>query len=313
MQITLPRLAVAELPWLMPKRVQLWQLAARGQLHHALLLTGPLGIGKSVLAGDVAAFLLCHAPDEQHGACGKCKSCVLRHAGNHPDLLQLSDSSQSHSIGVDAVRDVSYFLQNASQQGGARVVLIPAAERLTEAAANALLKTLEEPGDNSFLVLQTTAPALLLPTIISRCQRWDLPPCYEQHMLQWLTQQFTGEIPAMLPQLAGGGPLYALALLQQGHAAVYAELHRQLDAFIRNELDVWPLVNALEQAADIHVLLQWWVNQQLLQGLCQASERFLLRFAQWNRDEHFILGQNKTLALASLLLDLRSLLQGGRR
>jgi DNA polymerase-3 subunit delta' len=311
MQLALPTIAVHELPWLQPKRSQLWQLATQSHLHHALLFTGPLGIGKSLLAAELAAFLLCHAPDTQRGACGKCKSCVLRQAGNHPDLMQLTDTSQS--IGVDAVRDISYFLQNAAQQGGARVVLIAAAERFTEAAANALLKTLEEPGDNSFLVLQTTAPALLLPTILSRCQRWDIAPYYGTQLLDWLGLHFSAEIPAMLPHLAGGGPLYALALLQQGHAAVYAELNRQLDAFIRLELDVWPLVSALEQAADIHVLLQWWVNQQLLQGHCQASERFLQRFSQWNRDEHFILGQNKTLALASLLLDLRSLLQGGRR
>ncbi len=108
-------------------------------MHHALLLTGPVGIGKLALSKRLAAYLLCKNP-LQHQPCGLCKSCQLMASGHHPDLWQLPTEGSS-SIGVDPIRALGQFMQGASQQGGVKLAIIPQAELMTEAAANALLKT----------------------------------------------------------------------------------------------------------------------------------------------------------------------------
>ncbi|HJS15448.1 MAG TPA: ATP-binding protein, partial [Rheinheimera sp.] len=130
---------MSDFPWLDSYQYKLTELAEAGQLHHALLLTGPVGIGKLALAKRLAAYLLCKSPQQQL-PCGLCKSCQLMASGHHPDLWQLPTEGSS-SIGVDPIRALGQFMQGASQQGGVKLALIPQAELMTEAAANALLKT----------------------------------------------------------------------------------------------------------------------------------------------------------------------------
>ena len=154
-------------PWIAPYTEQFGSLIRQNQLAHGLLLKGPQGIGKQLLADWLVAALLC---TEAVPACGRCKSCLLRQAGNHPDLY-ITDSSGS-SIGVDAVRQVSQFMQGRAQQQKHKVVILPDAEKLTEAASNALLKTLEEPPANSYIILYSanvqTLPATLLSSLVLR-------------------------------------------------------------------------------------------------------------------------------------------------
>ena len=125
------------------------------RLAHGLLFSGPSGVGKTDLANWLVAALLC---TETKKPCGQCKSCLLRAAGSHSDLL-ITDNSGS-SIGVDAVRQLSHFLHGSAQQQSNKVVLLTQAEKLTESAANALLKTLEEPPKHSFIVLTSAAAAI---------------------------------------------------------------------------------------------------------------------------------------------------------
>ncbi len=296
------------LPWLQRTEQRLFNLACQQQLHHAILFTGPVGIGKLRLAEQLARVLLCHNPLEQ-GACGRCKSCLLGAAGHHPDLLTLEVTS---SISVDQVRAISQLMQNAPQQGGARVVVIPQADKMTESAANALLKTLEEPGQHSYLILCSAYAEQLMPTILSRCQRWDLPAQYDTSVVRWLNQfsaESTQPVPDFLLELCGGGPLKALELQNNGDALKLAGELSALQRYLQSGEGLLPLLKQLESEPELAALLyytlrHWTVRQQQVPPIQVFS-----RVAQWCRDEQQILGQNKSLALTTLLLDLHHLLR----
>lgn len=292
------------LPWLAPINQQLVNLVNSNHLHHALLISGPDGVGKHVLAEQLACHLMCQQPTD-HGHCGLCKSCLLVNSGHHPDLQRIVAES---SIGVDQIRDISHFMQSAAQQGGARVVLLPHAEKMTEAAANALLKTLEEPGERCFLLLQTAHEDMLLPTIRSRCQRWVVSPQLNATTQQWLHTQSPQGVPDYLLDFCGGAPLKALELLQAGQVQQIDSLLIVLTQYLTDGRDLLALVKKLEAHNDVVSLLSWFVRQQCFLNNNSNQVALLQRFAQWCRDEQLILGQNKNLALTTLMLDFYKLL-----
>ena len=153
----------------------LWSRAVRAartqRLHHAVVLSGPSGCGKSTAARWLAASLLCPSDLDQDGPCGICRTCRKVASGQHPDLHLLAPEEDKREIRVDAVRELLESLQRHSVEGGARVVLLDPASALNVEGQNALLKTLEEPGEQTFLILATDRPEALLPTVRSRCER----------------------------------------------------------------------------------------------------------------------------------------------
>jgi DNA polymerase-3 subunit delta' len=146
---------------------------ARDRLHHALLLTGPAGSGKRALALAVASALNCErAPGE---GCGACATCERIAAGVHPDVITLAREGAAQIIPIETVRtQVVAAVGLPPHEARERLFLIDEATALPPAAANALLKTLEEPPARTRFVLMTAAPDQLLPTIRSRCQRISL-------------------------------------------------------------------------------------------------------------------------------------------
>ena len=197
----------------------LWQqLAGRTQHAHAYLLHGPAGIGKRALAERLMASLLCLAPTAAN-ACGECKSCLLLNAGSHPDNYILEPEEADKAIKVDQVRDLVSFVVQTSQMGGRKVVLIEPVESMNINAANALLKSLEEPSGDTVLLLVSHQPSRLLPTIKSRCVQQACPLPSEAMSLQWLAQALpdsTDEERGELLTLAAGSPLAAVSLQAQG-------------------------------------------------------------------------------------------------
>ena len=208
-----------------------WQrlLLLRKQLPHALLFHGRAGIGKLALAEQLVQLVLCENPHaDGHEACGVCPSCHWLRQNSHPDFMKLQpaalEESEPHAeladrkgpaagqhISVAQVRELTQFAQLSSHRGGLRVALIHPAEAMNAAAANALLKTLEEPPPNILLILVSHQSSRLLPTILSRCHqiRFALPnPAAAQ---SWLTQQGIREADVCLAQ-AGGAPLLASEL-----------------------------------------------------------------------------------------------------
>jgi DNA polymerase-3 subunit delta' len=202
-----------------PWQDQLWQqLAGRAQHAHAYLLHGPIGIGKRALAERLMASLLCQRLNGLQ-ACGECKSCLLLTAGSHPDNYVLEPEEADKAIKVDQVRDLVSFVVQTAQMGGRKVVLIEPVEAMNINAANALLKSLEEPSGNTVLLLVSHQPSRLLPTVKSRCVQQACPLPSEQASLAWLTTALPDSSEAErieLLSLAAGSPLAAVSLHAQG-------------------------------------------------------------------------------------------------
>lgn len=202
-----------------PWQEQLWQqLAGRAQHAHAYLLHGPIGIGKRALAERLMGSLLCQRPEGLE-ACGQCKSCLLLAAGSHPDNYVLEPEEADKAIKVDQVRDLVSFVVQTAQMGGRKVVLIEPVEAMNINAANALLKSLEEPSGNTVLLLVSHQPSRLLPTVKSRCVQQACPLPGEEMSLTWLAKalpESSEEERRELLTLAAGSPLAAVSLQTQG-------------------------------------------------------------------------------------------------
>ncbi len=297
------------LPWLQPYQQQLLQQRQAGNLAHALLFSGPDGVGKVNLAQWLAAALLCKASQLSSQPCGECKSCLLRQAGNHPDLFEADSSGQS--ISIDSIRQITLFLQETAQQHGSRVVLIRHADQMTEAAANALLKTLEEPPHNSYILLQSAHPMLLPATILSRCQQWKLSAVFDQQAQHWLEHHSNRPLPDFLLHYTGGGPLQALQMLESGKADMIVSLQQQLTRFFRDQLALTELVKQLESFDDCSRLFGWYLRHHIQPKLLQQQPDQAIKLAdsygRWCQSEQQINGQNRNLALHAFLLDVKRL------
>ncbi len=144
---------------------------ARNRLSHAYLVAGPPGSGKKRLIRECARLLLCENPRlevPEPGACLACTSCLKFKRAVHPDFLELEP--QGRFIRIDQIREMQRAVTFAPLEARRRVVVILTADRLNISASNALLKTLEEPPENTHLLLASTSSSRLLPTIVSRCQ-----------------------------------------------------------------------------------------------------------------------------------------------
>lgn len=198
------------LPWQTLNWQKLTENQHNKRLAHGLLLYGVSGIGKKLFAIDFAHWLLCEQPLADK-ACGECKSCKLIQADSNPDLLTLYPEEEGKAIKVDQVRDLIKKISLTSHGKGYRVIIIAPADALNINASNSLLKTLEEPPENTVLILITDKPSKLMATIRSRAQmvRFDLPS--QEQSMEWLNGQNIDKAELVL-NLSGGAPLAAAAM-----------------------------------------------------------------------------------------------------
>jgi DNA polymerase-3 subunit delta' len=201
-------------PWLASQWDGLQRTRGLGRLPHALLIHGPAGVGKRLFAEQLAQSLLCPTPDSDGRPCGRCQDCHLFAVGNHPDLVRVGPDPEAKSgeIKVQSIRDLVESEGLTANRGGYKVILIDPAERMNPSAANALLKTLEEPGTDTLFGLITERAYLLAATVRSRCQRLALDLPGEDQALAWLGERVKGGDPRLLLRLAHGAPLRALIL-----------------------------------------------------------------------------------------------------
>ncbi len=206
-------------PWLRPDFEQLIASYQAGRGHHALLIHALPGMGEDALIYAITRYLMCQQPVE-HKSCGQCRGCQLMQAGTHPDYYALTPEKGKASLGIDAVRDVTEKLYEHARLGGAKVVWVSDAALLTDAAANALLKTLEEPPANTWFFLACREPARLLATLRSRCRIHHLSPPTESYAIAWLARETTASPESSLAalRLCGGAPGAAAQLLQTDSA-----------------------------------------------------------------------------------------------
>ena len=208
-------MATLDYPWL-AKLWRQWLLAKEQQgLPHAIGVPWQPKAGSEALMNALVAWLLCQQPASK--ACGTCKSCLLQQAGNHPDLLWVKPED-GKKIGVDVIRDLQNKVWQHSSQAGATVVVIEKAEEMTEAAANALLKTLEEPPAQNYLIICPERFSRLLPTVRSRLTVYPMPKPSLTDVQDWLqrhTQQLVTD--ADLLSEAQMQPVAVLERLSSGH------------------------------------------------------------------------------------------------
>lgn len=219
-------------------------LMAKEQLPHALLLTGMPGIGKRALAMAMAQSVLCEHRPPHARACGACPSCHWFAMGHHPDLcivrpallaaqegVQLEEDSEtsvttadigtkdkklSKEITIQQIRELTHFFDITASRGNTRIAVIYPADAMNSSAANALLKTLEEPNGQRHFFLVSDAPHRLLPTVRSRCRTWKIQPPDVVMAVQWLNEQQVEQAEQKLAAL-GGSPLSVLELEQSAY------------------------------------------------------------------------------------------------
>ncbi len=259
---------------LLPWQQALWQqMVTNPKPAHAYLLHGRKGIGKQQFAERLAYYWLCLTPNNQQ-PCGHCKSChLLATSGAHPDIFWLMPED-SEFIKVDQVRMLIDFINQTPQISPCKVVLIEPAEALNLNAANALLKSLEEPAGNSRLILVSHQAGQLLPTIKSRCIQQLCPTPNQSSALQWMQQQLTDIDSEQLEQLlilAGSAPLYAVELYQQGILEQRQQVVEDIKKLLKHQLAASQIA---ESWNDIPLLLLFnWFCDWLHCILCYQATK----------------------------------------
>ncbi len=197
----------------------------------ALLLTGPPGIGKSELATELAAAMLCERAGGVRPACADCPACYWFSQNNHPDFRRLTPilddgkakGESAFEIKIGQIRELADFVATGAHRAGKRIVLLDPADALNAIAANALLKTLEEPTKDLHFLLVSSSFQRLPATLRSRCLRYSVHAPDRSRVLHWLSEQTTIPAPQIATALnvAAGSPRGALALLDPTRKAGY--------------------------------------------------------------------------------------------
>ena len=261
-----PALERAGLPWFQAVRGRLGAMQDLGRLPHALLLFGQPGAGQAELGLWIAARLLC-----RDGAkpCGACADCRLILAGTHPDFRWISVAPDKKEISIEQMRALSEALSLRSYRGGAKVALIEPAEAMNIKSFNALLKTLEEPADDTFLLLATSHSDRMPRTIASRCMRLRIPLPETAAALAWLNAASPRPGWDGLLRLAHGAPFLAMEYADAGLASLDQQMQDALAAGMSGRMDVIGDARAWAESAPAARL--FWLESWLTQGLKEAA------------------------------------------
>lgn len=235
-------------------------MQAAARLPHALLLRGPAGVGKYRFARRLLAAILCELDEFTQRPCGLCRACRLIAADTHPDLHVLAPLEGKQQIGIDQVRNLIERIGLTPQYGGRKAVIVAPAEGMTRAAANTLLKTLEEPPGDALFVLVAHRAGALPATIRSRCQIVDFPVPDVAQARSWLAAELHSQETAETAlRLAHGAPLKALRLTADGALAGRGAILENLDLLVRGDGDPIAIAERWRDAGLLDAL-HWQVS-----------------------------------------------------
>lgn len=221
--------------WLAPAIASLNAARKAGRLPHALLIHDSGGAGGDWLADWAASTALCLTPGE--GPCGKCNGCVRVASNQHPDLIRIVPTEDSKQLRIEQVRELAQELSLTSHQGGYKVGILSPADSMNRFAANALLKTLEEPTPRTLLILVASQPSRLPATILSRCQKLKVRAPTRAESLEWLqATKGAGDWDGVLSVL-GEAPFIAAEADPKAIPALGAETRRTLEEMEQGTAD----------------------------------------------------------------------------
>ncbi len=233
------------LPWQMPQWLRVCAQKEADSFPHALLVTGVEGIGKATFCRALAQWLLCDAPGDM--ACGACRSCHLNKAETHPDLRLINPEEKSTVIKIEQIRQLVEYIGKTPQISERKVICLGPAERMNNNAANALLKSLEEPTPSTIILLYSHRPSVLPATIRSRCQLLEMPFPQQQQAEQWLMPRLgSQEHVQNALDVAGGRPVRAMQLFDAGLLDEYANMSVQLKDLAANAISAVALAAELK-------------------------------------------------------------------
>ena len=270
----------------MPVLEPLRRAFAADRLAHAFLVIGSPDGGGRDLALAMVRMLFCTAAEKPCGECLECQRVARR---EHPDAYWLEPAKKSRIFSVEQIRELNGALAQTAYAGGWKAAILLHADRMNDAAMNALLKTMEEPPGRTILILVTDQSQRLLPTIVSRCQRLNLGEMERPPDAAWRP-----ELEAWLAGAGGRGPLTILAraarlqaLLEQVKAAIILEEKGDEDADEGEETGVEPAgeAEAEEEAAEDEALVRREVRDARIQARLIKERSAMLRVIQlWQRD-----------------------------
>ena len=221
--------------WLAAATAALGAAHEQGRMPHALLIHEAPGSGGDWLAAWAAALVLCERG--MTAPCGECSACRRVVSLNHPDVSWVRLQEESRQLRIEQVRDLSAELALTSHSGGYKVAILSPADALNRFAANALLKTLEEPSARTLLILVASEPSRLPPTVLSRCQRLRIRTPERAESIAWLTAaRGKGDWDAALDTL-GEAPMQVAQADAGELAEVGVDTRRTLDALTAGRTD----------------------------------------------------------------------------
>jgi DNA polymerase III subunit delta' len=252
------------LPWLSDSQQRMRAALRAGRLPHSLLLLAPPGLGAECLAHWITALALCESAAPR--PCGVCASCQLLQSDSHPDAHVVRLEEEAQQIKVDQVRELIDSLTLKSYRGGYKVGLIESAEALNSNGANAFLKTLEEPGSDTVLILIARPNHRLPATIASRCLRMALRPPAKEQALAWLKVNSPGvkHWDAALA-LAAGAPLMAQEMDAAGLGQLDEDMHRSMAELASGSVDITLLAEVWARSnPGLRIIwLENWITQRV--------------------------------------------------